>query len=149
MKTNWAVHRQSERCPLQGRPWQWLDDAEQQADLEWIHGHLWQDMGRTMCDQDDRHLCKAYIFEEKKQLQSLTRWLHLNRYAWRFLLPSAHLSTYFHTCQLLEGWSRDTWDVIWFRLWSRSDHCEGEALAFLGGSGCMLPQKILKIETVK
>ena len=26
---------------------------------------------------------------------------------------------------------------------------EGEALAFLGGSGGMLPRKILKIETVK
>ena len=38
---------------------------------------------------------------------------------------------------------------MWFRLWSRSDHCEGEALAFLGGSGGMLPRKILKIKTVK
>ena len=56
-----------------------------------------------------------------------------------------------HTCQLLESWSRDTWDMMWFRLhvWSRSDHCEGKALAFLGGSGGMLPRKILKIETVK
>ena len=33
--------------------------------------------------------------------------------------------------------------------WSRSDHCEGEALAFLKGSGGMLPRKNLKIETVK
>ena len=24
---------------------------------------------------------------------------------------------------------------MWFRPWSRSDHCEGEALAFLGGGG--------------
>ena len=40
---------------------------------------------------------------------------------------------------------------MWFRLWSRSDHWEGEALAFLGGggSGGMLPRKILKTETVK
>ena len=27
--------------------------------------------------------------------------------------------------------------------------CDGEAVAFLGGSGGMLPRKILKIETVK
>ena len=33
--------------------------------------------------------------------------------------------------------------------WLLSDHCEGEALAFLEGSGGMLPRKILKIETVK
>ena len=54
-----------------------------------------------------------------------------------------------HTCQLLESWSRDTWDVRWVRQWSRSDHCEGEALGFVGGSGGMLPRKILKTETVK
>ena len=28
-----------------------------------------------------------------------------------------------HTCQLLESWSRDTWDMMWFRLWSRSEIC--------------------------
>ena len=50
----------------------------------------------------------------------------------------------FHTCQLLESWSRDTWDVMWFRLWSRSDHCEDEAHAFRGGPGAYCPGKFWK-----
>ena len=67
------------------------------------------------------------------------------------LTRSDHISSvYTHTCQLLESWNRDTWDGMRFRpQWSRSDHCEGEALTFLGRSGGMLPRKILKIETVK
>ena len=50
----------------------------------------------------------------------------------------------YHTCQLLESWSRDTWYVMWFRLWSRSNHCEGEAFAFLGGPGACSPGKFWK-----
>ena len=50
-----------------------------------------------------------------------------------------------HTCQLLESWSRDTWDRMWFRpQWSQSDHCEGKALAFLGGPGACSPGKFWK-----
>ena len=60
--------------------------------------------------------------------------------------PNADSSLHSHTCQLLESWNRDTltWDVMWFRLWSRSDHCEGEALAFLGGPGACSPGKFWK-----
>ena len=65
-------------------------------------------------------------------------------------LPASSGRSNQHTCQLLQSWSRDTWDRMWFRpQWSRSEHCEGEALAFLGGSGGMHPRKNLKSETVK
>ena len=47
-----------------------------------------------------------------------------------------------HTCHLLWKWKSG-------QCWSRSDQCEGEAIALLGESGGMLPREILKIETVK
>ena len=50
-----------------------------------------------------------------------------------------------HTCQLLESWSRDTWDMMWFRLWLRSDRrsLRGRSPRFSRsrGSGGMLPRK--------
>ena len=62
---------------------------------------------------------------------------------------SMDVVVHIHTCQLLESWSRDTWDVIWFKLWLQSDHCEGEALAmslaFLGGPGAYSPGKFWKL----
>ena len=49
------------------------------------------------------------------------------------------ISSFFltHTCQLLESWSRDTWDVRWFGIWSRSP-------CFSRGSGDVLPGKFWK-----
>ena len=89
---------------------------------------------RSQLSLDNLHYNLTYsgiVQEHKKQKNN------------SFLYPTEVFQRMFlHTCHFLESWSRDTWDGMWFR--SQSDHCEGEALAFLGGPGACSPGKFWK-----